>query len=78
MKHNVGDKVYMREDLKAGKVYDNMTYTSYMDKFKGKELTIKEIRIDKFAYRFHNEINRYYVIEGDEEGWGFVDAMLKE
>ena len=78
MKHNIGDKVYMREDLEGWKVYGNMTYAPSMDKFKGKELTIKEIRIDEWAYRFHNEINRYYVMEGDEEEWGFVDAMLKE
>lgn len=39
-KFKVGDKVKLRDDLNVDEEYGGLSFVSYMNEFKGKELTI--------------------------------------
>lgn len=68
MKYKVGDKVIVRKDLEAGKVYDGINFVRNMEKFKGKKVTIKEI----------DSIPDYYVIDGDDNRYWWNDEMFED
>ena len=53
MKYKVGDKVRVREDLEVGKDYGNHDVVEDMEKYKGKEFIINEVR--RSYYRLKNE-----------------------
>lgn len=64
MRFKVGDKVRIRKDLVAGKVYDGYTFTMSMEKYKGRILTIDTV-----------DYNSYYL---KEVGYCWTDKMLEE
>ena len=64
MKYKIGDKVRVREDLAADQWYGDDIFTHEMISFKGKIVTIKKIRENK------------YVIEEDHGDWNWTDEMF--
>ena len=64
MKYKVGDKVRVREDLKADNWYGNEIVVSGMTRLKGKIVTISKVRYDK------------YEIEEDNKIWWWTDEMF--
>ena len=53
MKYKVGDKVRVKKDLEVGKNYGNHDVVEDMEKYKGKEFIINEVR--RNYYRLKNE-----------------------
>ena len=53
MKYKVGDKVRVKKDLEVGKDYGNHDVVEDMEKYKGKEFIINEVR--RNYYRLKNE-----------------------
>lgn len=67
MKHIVGDKVTVRNDLVDRQVYGKDSFEDWgMGVFKGKEVTISEVHKD------------YYKIKEDEEDYNFTDEMFED
>lgn len=66
MKHKVGDKVKVREDLIVDETYDDIYFVEKMEMYKGKEVTINEV----YAYN--------YKIEEDNGRWSWVNDMFEE
>lgn len=66
MKYKVGDKVRVRTDLVDGEVYGGVDYIDYMDKWKGKVVTIS------FAD------NDCYGIAEDTELWTWSAEMFED
>lgn len=64
MKFKVGDRVKIREDLMTGKTYGKESFVDFMEKYRGKMVTIKAV----FAH--------YYEIEEDIENWSWTDEMF--
>ena len=67
--YKVGDKVKVREDLEAGRVYGNDGCTGEMTKYAGKIVTIKKIRNDEF---------NVYSIKEDKGNWNWTEEMFEE
>lgn len=65
MKFEVGDKVRVRNDLVANKIYGYAYFSSQMVRFKGKEFTIKSV----------NNYNKYYTLK--EVPFSWTDGMLE-
>ena len=68
MKHKIGDKVKIREDLVVNKCYGIDTFVEDMEKFKGKEVTIFDITY---------EAGREYRIEEDEGAYFWTAEMFE-
>ena len=66
-KYKIGDKVRIREDLKSGIQYGDVTYVSEMDKYKGKVATITN-----YAGVYHPS----YFIDLDEETYYWTAEMF--
>lgn len=66
MKYKVGDKVKVREDLKDGKDYGNVWIAKEMTNYRGKVVTIKDIKRD------------CYTIEEDLKNYFWTDEMLED
>ena len=64
MKYKVGDKVKVREDLVAGKLYGSCVFNSQMYKYRGGVTTIKGVKDD------------YYYL--DKCNWSWTDEMLED
>lgn len=65
MKYKVGDRVRVRSDLETGAPYGDWLFSSGMNDYKGKVVTISE------TYQ-----NKYRVRE-DKERWVWTDEMLE-
>lgn len=65
----VGQKVRIRRDLVSYFDYGKITFVSSMDKYLGKDVTIKEIDVDNFET---------FIIEGDRDKWNFTEAMIQK
>lgn len=66
-KYKIGDKVRIREDLKSGEKYGDVTYVDDMNKHKGKIATITN-----YAGIYHPS----YFIDLDEETYYWTDEMF--
>lgn len=66
-KYKIGDKVRIREDLESGIQYDDVTYVSEMDKYRGKVATITN-----YAGIYHPS----YFIDLDEETYYWTAEMF--
>lgn len=67
MKYKVGDRVKVREDLKANETYGHDYYFSpEMADYKGRIVTISRVGDD------------FYKIEGDTHYWFWTDEMFEE
>lgn len=66
MRFKVGDKVRVREDLVVDEWYGSCYFVRSMEKFKGKEFTIKKV---------FDSVKTYYLV-GDE-CWEWTDKMLE-
>lgn len=81
-KFKVGDKVIIKEDLKAGCEYDNGCYfASKMEKYKGKTAVIKNGHI--IAYfngnvKIENANNYRYKLDIDNGEWSWSPSMLEK
>ena len=64
MKYKVGDKVRVKEDLEVGKDYGYHDVVEDMEKYKGKEFIINEVR------------RNYYRLK-DENWYSWTDEMLE-
>ena len=64
MKHNVGDKVKIRESLKYHERYGGQTF--FACHMEGKVCTINEV------------YNTYYRLKEDTEHWCWTDEMLED
>ena len=60
-KFKVGDKVRLRDDLEEGEVYGGVSFSSSMNKLKGKELTIEGMSL-----KGNYEIEESYFFLSDE------------
>lgn len=60
-KFKIGDKVRLRDDLKVGEVYGGVSFSSSMNKLKGKELTIEGMSL-----KGNYEIEESYFFLSDE------------
>ena len=60
-KFKVGDKVRLRDDLKVGEEYGEVSFSSSMNKLKGKELTIEGMSL-----KGNYEIEESYFFLSDE------------
>ena len=60
-KFKIGDKVRLRDDLEEGEVYGGVTFSSSMNKLKGKELTIEGMSL-----KGNYEIEESYFFLSDE------------
>jgi len=67
MKYKVGDKVRVREDLKANSKYGNYVFVEEMKKYFGKTMTVNNITIGD-AYKFKEDIDHY----------NWTDEMLED
>ena len=65
MSFKVGDKVKVKENLRVGKFYDGVYFSTEMDKFKGKVVEIMNI------------YDNYYGIKVDDWNFYFSDEMLE-
>jgi hypothetical protein len=70
MKHSVGDKVKIREDLVPEIMYGKEKFVSRMEEYRGCEATI----VDAF-YRNGGEL---YLIDIDDNCWYWTDEMFEE
>ena len=70
MKHSVGDKVKIREDLVAEIMYGKEKFVSRMEEYRGCEATI----VDAF-YRNGGDL---YLIDVDDKCWYWTNEMFKE
>lgn len=68
MKYKIGDKVKIREDLVIDKEYGNQFFVNFMEEYKGKIVTIKNI--------VKNNNKEFYIL--DEYGWNWTDEMLED
>ena len=69
MKYKVGDRVKIKEDLVAGRQYDDdTTFTDEMSQYKGKTAVIT--RIDIFE--------QFYEIDLDNGEWAWIDEMFED
>lgn len=64
MKFKVGDKVRVREDLVVNKRYDGYLFSKFMEGYKGKIFTIKDVDDDSYELR--------------EANYWWTDEMLEE
>ena len=60
-KFKIGDKVRLRDDLEEGEVYGGVSFSSSMNKLKGKELTIEGMSL-----KGNYEIEESYFFLSDE------------
>ena len=60
-KFKIGDKVRLRDDLEEGEVYGGVSFSSSMNKLKGKELTIEGMSL-----KGNYEIEESYLFLSDE------------
>ena len=60
-KFKIGDKVRLRDDLKVGEEYGEVSFSSSMNKLKGKELTIEGMSL-----KGNYEIEESYFFLSDE------------
>lgn len=67
MKYKVGDKVRVRKDLIAGYHYGEDSFTSDMEKYAGKTMTIYSI-----------VKNCKYKLKEDKEKWNWTDEMFED
>lgn len=65
MRFKVGDKAKVKENLRVGKIYDGIYFSTAMDKFKGKVVEIVNI------------FDNYYGLKEDEWNFYFSDNMLE-
>ena len=68
MKYKVGDKVRVREDLIVGEIYHNCYFIEDMEKYKGKETAITEIR-DSYRKKYMVDLTKQ---------WIFGESMLED
>ena len=66
MKHRIGDKVKIREDLIVNNVCGSDSFTEEMEQYKGKTATITDVYWDK------------YEIDIDNGNWCWTDEMLED
>ena len=66
MKHRIGDKVKIREDLIVNNVCGSDSFTEEMEQYKGKTATITDVYWDK------------YEIDIDDGSWCWTDEMLED
>lgn len=66
MKHKIGDKVKIREDLIVGNTYGSDSFAEEMAQYKGKTATITDVYWDK------------YEIDIDDGSWCWTDEMLED
>lgn len=60
MKHKVGDKVRIREDLKENVYYGEYFAVSEAIRFGGKTVTISDIDMSKFSYEIEEDGGKFY------------------
>ena len=65
MRFKVGDKARVKKNLRVGKIYDGIYFSTTMDKFKGKVVEIVNI------------FDNYYGLKEDEWNFYFSDNMLE-
>ena len=65
MKYKVGDRVRVRSDLEIGAPYGDWLFSSGMNDYKGKVVTISETQPNKYRVR------------KDKERWVWTDEMLE-
>lgn len=65
MEYKVGDKVRIRKDLIIDKVYGTQAFVSDMNKYLGKETTIRQVYDEDYA------------LEIDKGSWYWTDEMLE-
>jgi phage pi2 protein 07 len=70
MKHSVGDKVKIREDLVAEIIYGKEKFVSRMEEYRGCEATIVDA--------FHRNGGDLYLIDIDDKCWYWTDEMFEE
>ena len=63
MKFKVGDRVKTRKGLTVGKNYGDWDFCSSMEQWKGKIMTIREVRFDSYKV--------------EENNWGWSEEMLE-
>lgn len=63
--YNVGDKVYIRGDLKTGSIYRNTYFNDGMDNYLARLVTIEKI-----------SCNGSYNIKEDDGFWFWIDEMI--
>lgn len=64
MKFKVGDKARVRKDIEVGNCFNNVVFTSSMEKYKGQIIAIENI--------IHNDNNVYF-----SNGWLWSGEMLE-
>lgn len=69
LRHKVGDKVRIRQDLKIGEVYDGVPVREEMVKFAGKVMTIENVYEDCYG-------NIDYYLEEDRSAWYWTESMF--
>lgn len=81
-KFKIGDKVRIKEDLKAGCEYDNGCYfASEMEKYKGKTAVIKNDHITAYFnsnVEIENDNNYRYKLDIDNGDWFWSLSMLEK
>lgn len=73
----VGDKVRVRDDLVSGEFYNGFCFSHNLEKFRGKEVTIRRVSTFK-PTRPPADETVIYLIEEDDHGWIFTPPMLEE
>lgn len=66
MKYKIGDRVWVRIELEAGNIYGNVYFSSPMDKYTGKIVTIKTVTPQG-----------YYLIEENEPDFLWSEEMFE-
>lgn len=70
MKYKAGDRVKVRKDLKTGKIYGVVDFVKEMEKFRGKNVTIKK------AFEGYGGGDRYQIQE-DNGKWTWSNNMFE-
>ncbi|MGN1340513.1 MAG: hypothetical protein ACI4WS_09490 [Oscillospiraceae bacterium] len=67
-KYKIGDKVRVRKDLEARKIYGTNGFSKSMEKYRGKVVTI---------FGFNPFCTREYKIREDDGDWNWTDEMFE-